>query len=147
MNNDLMSFAKEHSMNTVIRSIKPLMIVSGILTTTMVYAAIALAAALQSTFGESLNGPVAELIVRNWGVLIALVGLMLIHGAFNPSTRRLAILAASVSKVAFIALVLSNGSRYLEYGAGTAVAIDSLMVVLFSGYLAATRSIMNRVIE
>jgi hypothetical protein len=133
-------------MNTVIRYIKPLMIVSGILTTTMVYAAIAPAAALQSTFGESLSGPVAELIVRNWGVLIALVGLMLIHGAFNPSTRGLAILAASVSKVAFIALVLSNGSRYLAYGAGTAVAIDSLMVVLFSGYLAATRYSLNRVI-
>ena len=100
---------------------------------------IAPAAALQSTFGESLNGPVAELIVRNWGVLIALVGLMLIHGAFNPSTRRLAILAASVSKVSFIALVLSNGSRYLGYGAGTAVAVDGVMVILFGAYLAATR--------
>ena len=54
-------------MNTVIRYIRPLMIVSGILTTTMVYAVIAPAAALQSTFGESLNGPVEELIVRNWG--------------------------------------------------------------------------------
>src|SRR6185436_3703354 len=108
MNNDLTSLREEPSMNMVIRYIKPLMIVSGVLTTTMVYAAIAPAAALESTFGESLSGPVAELVVRNWGVLIALVGLMLIHGAFNPSTRSLALLAASVSKVAFIALVLSN---------------------------------------
>jgi len=147
MNNDLTSLREEPSMNMVIRYIKPLMIVSGVLTTTMVYAAIAPAAALESTFGESLSGPVAELVVRNWGVLIALVGLMLIHGAFNPSTRSLALLAASVSKVAFIALVLSNGSRYLGYGAGTAVMIDSVMVVLFGGYLVATRPSMNRVIE
>jgi len=127
-------------MNAIIRNIKPLMLVSGILTTTMLYAAVAPAAALQSTFGESLSGPLAEVIVRNWGVLIALVGAMLIDGAFNPSTRRLALFAASASKIAFIALVLSNGSRYLGYGAGTAVAVDSLTVVLFMGYLAATRS-------
>ena len=133
-------------MNAVIRFIKPLMIVSGILTTPMVYAAIAPAAALQSTFGESLSGPVAEIIVRNWGVLIALVGLMLIHGAFNASTRRMALLAASASKVAFITLVLSNGGRYLGYGAGTAVVIDSVMVMLFAGHLIATRPLTNRVI-
>src|SRR6187455_1681774 len=92
-------------MNAIIRNIKPLMLVSGILTTTMLYAAVAPAAALQSTFGESLSGPLAEVIVRNWGVLIALVGAMLIDGAFNPSTRRLALFAASASKIAFIALV------------------------------------------
>src|SRR5262245_65777412 len=105
MNNVRRPSAKELSMKTVIRSIKPLMIVSGILTTTMVYAAIAPAVALQSTFGESLSGPLAEVIVRNWGVLIALVGLMLIQGAFNPSTRRLALLQACASQLAFIALV------------------------------------------
>lgn len=134
-------------MNAIIRNIKPLMLVSGILTTTMLYAAVAPAAALQSTFGESLSGPLAEVIVRNWGVLIALVGAMLIHGAFNPSTRRLALVAASASKIAFITLVLSNGWRYLGHGAGTAVVIDSLMVGLFAGYLAATRPLVNRVIE
>lgn len=132
-------------MNAVIRLIKPLMIVSGILTTTMVSAAIAPSAALQSTFGESLSGPLAEVIVRNWGVLIALVGVMLIHGAFNPSTRRVALLAASASKVAFITLVLSNGGRYLGHGAGSAVVVDALMVMLFTGYLVATRPMANRV--
>jgi hypothetical protein len=126
-------------MNTIIRYIKPLMLVSGLLTTTMVYAAISPAAALESSFGESLSGPLAELIVRNWGVLIALVGLMLMHGAWHPSTRRLALVAAGVSKVAFISLVLSNGSRYLGYGAGTAVAVDSVMVILFAVYLVGTR--------
>jgi hypothetical protein len=122
-------------MTLITRNIKGLMLVSGGLTTTMLYAAVAPAAALESTFGESLNGPVAELIVRNWGVLIALVGAMLIHGAFNASTRRLAILAAIASKATFIALVLSNGTRYLAYGAGTAVVIDAIMVVMFTAYL------------
>jgi len=126
-------------MSLIVRYITPLMLVSGALTTTMIYAAIAPAAALQSTFGESLTGPTAELVVRNWGVLIAIVGLMLVHGAWYPATRRLALAAAITSKVAFISLVLSNGGRYLDHGAGTAVMVDSVMVLLFVAYLAATR--------
>ncbi len=51
-------------------SIKWIMIVSGLLTCTMVYAVIAPQAMLQSTFGETLEGPLALLIVRNWGALI-----------------------------------------------------------------------------
>jgi hypothetical protein len=43
------------------------MIVSGVLTMTMVYAALAPEAALRSTFGESVSGPVADIVVRNWG--------------------------------------------------------------------------------
>ena len=121
------------------RSIKPIMLISGVLTTTMIYAAISPSAALQSNFGESLNGPLAELIVRNWGVLIALVGLMLIYGAFDVASRRLALLVAAASKIAFIGLVLANGSRYLGYSAGIAVAIDAVMVVVFVIYLVTSR--------
>lgn len=121
----------------IARNIKGLMLVSGALTMTMVYAAGAPAAALQSTFGESLQGPVAEVVVRNWGLLIALMGGLLIHGAFNPQVRRAALLTAGASKVAFIALVLGSGTRFLAYGAGTAVAIDAVMVLLFAGYLLA----------
>jgi hypothetical protein len=124
-------------MNVITRNIKPIMLVSGVLTTTMIYAAVSPTAALQSTFGESLEGPVADLVVRNWGILIALVGGMLIYGAFDVGSRRMALLVAAASKVAFIALVLSNGSRYLGYSAGVSVAVDTVMVILFAVYLAA----------
>lgn len=127
-------------MNPLVRYIKPLMLFSGILTMSMIYAAVAPNAALQSTFGETLSGPLAELVVRNWGVLIALVGMMVIHGAYNPATRRLALTTAIISKVAFISLVLSNGWRFLEHGAGPAVAVDAAMVTLFVAYLGATRT-------
>jgi hypothetical protein len=126
-------------MNPIVRNNKWIMLVSGLLTTTMIYAAIAPAAALQSNFGESLQGPLAELIVRNWGILITLVGLMLIHAAFRPASRRVALVVAGASKLAFIALVLSNGSRYFAYGAGVAVVIDAVMVALFALYLVTAR--------
>jgi energy-converting hydrogenase Eha subunit E len=126
-------------MSVVVRKIKGIMLVSGALTTTMLYAALFPDAALQSTFGEQLSGPVAEMIVRNWGALIALVGIMLIYGAFNTATRELALLTAGTSKLAFIALVLANGSRYLSHGAGVAVVTDGIMVVLFIWYLLSVR--------
>src|SRR6187397_2342060 len=99
-------------MRWISAQIKWIMIVAGALTCTMVYAAIAPQAALLNTFGEALQGPVAEIVVRNWGALITLIGAMLIYGAFNPQVRSLALTVAGASKLVFIALVLSHGWRY-----------------------------------
>ena len=54
-------------MTFIARHIKWVMLVSGALTCTMAYAAIAPQAALRSTFGTTLEGPVADIVVRNWG--------------------------------------------------------------------------------
>ncbi len=116
-------------------SIKWIMLVSGALTCTMVYAAIAPQAMLQSTFGETLDGPLADLVVRNWGALIFLVGATLIYGAFNPAVRPLVLVVAAASKVVFIALVLANGNRYLRTQVGISIAVDSVMIVVFLLYL------------
>jgi hypothetical protein len=61
-------------MRWVVANIHRIMILSGLLTMTMIYAALAPEAALRSTFGESVSGPVADIVVRNWGAMIALVG-------------------------------------------------------------------------
>ena len=127
-------------MNIVTANIKWIMLVSGVLTCTMVYAAISPQAALRSTFGETLEGPLAEIVVRNWGALITLVGAMLVYGAFKPAVRPLALAVAGASKLVFIALVLSHGSRYLGHQAGIAIAVDLVWVVLFAIYLLGARS-------
>jgi hypothetical protein len=124
-------------MSAIAAHIRWIMILSGVLTSTMIYAAIAPEAALTATFGESLTGPVAHIVVRNWGALIALVGLMLIYGAFNPPVRPLVLTVAAVSKAVFIGLVLSEGSRYLAHQASIAVAVDTAMVLVFGWYLLA----------
>jgi len=64
-----------------------------------------------------------------------------IYGAFNPAVRTFALTVAGLSKVAFIALVLSHGSRYLGHQAGIAVFIDLVWVVLFAWYLLSGRSV------
>lgn len=114
-------------------NIKWIMIISGGLTCTMLYAAIAPQAALQSTFGETLEGPLAEIIVRNWGILITLVGVLLIYGGFSPPTRPIALAVAGLSKAAFITLILMHGGQYLSR-AGLVVAVDSVWVIVFALY-------------
>lgn len=126
-------------MTLIHRHIKTLMLVSGLLTTTMIYAVFSPAGALEASFGEPLEGQAAELVVRNWGALITVVGLMLIHGAFDAASRTVALLAACASKTVFIGLVLSNGTRYVGHGAGTAVAVDAVMVILFVTFLVSSR--------
>ena len=115
--------------------IKPVMLIAGLLTSTMLYAAIAPQAALLSTFGEGLTGPLTEIVVRNWGALIGLVGFMLIYGAHDPPSRRLALIVAALSKAVFVSLVFVNGGRYLEQ-ARVAVVVDTMFVILFVWYLA-----------
>ena len=126
-------------MQAITANIKWIMLVAGTLTCTMIYAAIAPQAALRGTFGETLEGPLAEIVVRNWAVLITLIGAMLIYGAYHAAVRPLVLVVAAVSKLIFIALVLAQGSRYLGQQAGIAIALDAVWVVLFTTYLVATR--------
>jgi hypothetical protein len=126
-------------MSWVVANIHRIMIVSGLLTMTMIYATLAPEAALRSTFGESVSGPVADIVVRNWGALIALVGATLIYAARKPAVRPLALTVAGASKAVFIALVLSHGGHFLGYQAGIAVLVDVLWVLVFAAYLLAVR--------
>lgn len=89
-------------MHWIVGGMKWIMLVSGVLTCTMRYAAISPRAAIRSTFGVSLDGPVADIAVRNWGVLIGLVGATLLYGAFNTVARPLILTVAGASKVVFI---------------------------------------------
>jgi len=125
-------------MNKLIGNIRAVMVVSGLLTLTMLQAALSPDAAMASTFGAAIEGPHAEVVVRNWGVLIALMGGMLVYGAFRPHVRRMALAVAGLSKLAFIVLLLAHGREFLAHAAGIAIAADAVMVVLFAIYLAAT---------
>src|SRR6266487_1825345 len=130
-------------MNWIVKPIKWIMLISGILTATMFYDAIAPDAALRSAFGQGPDGPLAELIVRNWGVLVGLVGLMLIYGAFVPPARRLVLSVAALSKAAFVILLLTVGHDYLGQRIGLALWVDGLQALLFVAYLLSTRHVVR----
>jgi nucleoside recognition membrane protein YjiH len=132
---------EEFTMPWIVANMKWIMVLCGLLTSTMIYAAISPAKALESTFGQSLSGPLAELIIRNWAVLIAMGGGMLVYAAFRPLVRPLVLVFTGIGKAFFVALVLRHGGQYLQHQAGIAVVTDSLMVILFAWYLLASSSL------
>lgn len=123
-------------MTFISKHIKWIMLVSGALTCTMAYAIISPQAALLATFGETLAGPLAELIVRSWGGLIVLMGVMLIHAATRPLYRPLVLTVAGLGKLFFITLVLTYG--YGEHAMLT-VLFDGAMVLIYLTYLLSLR--------
>lgn len=125
-------------MNWIVVHIKWIMLIAGALTCTMLYPALAPQAALQTTFGATLEGPVADVVVRNWGALIALVGAMLIYGAFHSPVRPLVLVVASASKLVFMGLVLSHGTLFLGR-TGVALMVDGVALILFAGYFLGAR--------
>jgi SAM-dependent methyltransferase len=56
----------EAFMSWAVVNLHRIMILSGLLTMTMIYAALAPEGALRSMFGENVSGPVADIVVRNW---------------------------------------------------------------------------------
>lgn len=121
-------------MKLITAQIKWIMLASGVITCTLFYAAIAPQDALNFFFGDSLQGQLSEIIVRNWGALITLVGVIQIYGAFKSRSRALILVISIISKSLFVSLVLIYGKQYLGQ-AGIAVVIDLVMVGLFVAYL------------
>ncbi|MEL7185358.1 MAG: hypothetical protein AAFN50_02840 [Pseudomonadota bacterium] len=121
-------------MNLITNNIKWIMLVSGMLTASLLAAAVAPTWTLMMMFGESLDGALSNIIVRNWGALVGLVGLLLIYGAFDSSVRKPVLLVAAFSKITFIGLVFLYGGEYLSKVA-VSVAFDTLVVLLFILYL------------
>lgn len=122
-------------MRFFVEKFKWVMLVCGLLTCTMFLGFVSPRVSLESNFGETLSGPLAEMIVRNWSALIGMVGIMLIYGAFRPAVRNFALVIAGISKLIFVGLVLACGRQYLGHGVGIAVVADVIMVTLFAAYL------------
>jgi hypothetical protein len=119
----------------LVANMKWILLVSGVLTCSMIQTALAPHGQMRTFFGETLEGAAAELVVRSWGVLIALGGGMLIYAAFHAPSRPLALGFTGLGKLTFIGLVLLHGGTYLDDQAGVAVVADSVMVLLFAVYL------------
>lgn len=91
-------------------------------------------------FGVSeLEEPFTEIVVRNWGALIGMVGTLLIFGGFRPHSRNLILVIAAASKSVFIALNLLIGIDYLSSSL-FAIVLDSVFVVLYVLYLLGNQS-------
>ena len=125
----------DNPMRFFVEKFKWVMLISGLLTCTMFLGLFSPRMQLENNFGQTLTGPVAEVLVRNWSALIGMIGVMLIYGAFRPAVRKFVLVIASVCKIIFITLILIYGREFLSHGLGTAVVADAVMILLYAGYL------------
>jgi hypothetical protein len=122
-------------MDLIVGNFKWVMLVGGLITLSMLSAAVAPRLTFRMMFGDEPQGPLALLLARNWGALIGLTGAMLVWGAFHPEARTLVLLVAGASKLTFIALVLSHPPYRAK--ALAPLLVDGLLVALFAAYLLA----------
>lgn len=108
------------------------MVFSGALTLTMLLPEFPPAIAGRAMFEGLVADGVAPLLFSNWRILIGLSGVLLIAGAFFVPLRAPALIFAALSKMGFIALVLTRG---YQDSLGPAVIVDSVMVLLFAAFL------------
>jgi len=119
----------------IVDHIRIILTVSGLLTASMLQFTIAPRRAMRSTFGEVLDGPLADVVVRGWGLLIALTGGMLLWAAFHPETRTLAVGAALISKIFYMGQLVAHRDRFLKGFAGLTVIIDLVMAALLGAWM------------
>jgi hypothetical protein len=122
-------------MRVFISNFKWLMLICGLLTCTMLTGLLSPEASLQSNFGETLLTGPENVVVRSWSALIGLMGIMLIYGAFNPEVRKFSLVIAGINKIIFIGLILIFGRQYIQFGLGTAIVADAIMILVFAVYL------------
>ncbi|EGM79034.1 hypothetical protein Rhein_0892 [Rheinheimera sp. A13L] len=125
-------------MDFILRNFKWLMLLSGVLTSTMLYGLFAPQAALQSMFGSSFDGELESLIIRSWSALVGLIGLMLIYGAFNEKHRVFAATVAAISKLIFVVLLFIYGQSFLQKAA-PAIGMDLMVVACTLVFLIAVK--------
>lgn len=121
-------------MSKFVSNFKWIMLICGVLTCSMFLGLFSPEASLNSNFGETLVTGPENILVRGWSALIGLTGIMLIYGAFKPALRAYSLVIAGISKTIFVILFLSFGSQYLNFGAGAAVIVDIVMILLFVLY-------------
>jgi len=128
-------------MSILVDNMQWVLLVCGLLTLSMIQAVFAPRATMRAYFGEAPDSKAADLLMRNWGMLVAAGGALLVYAAFAPEARPVALIYVGVTKLAFISLVLMAGGAFLKKQAGLAVVVDGVMVVLFAAYLFATQAI------
>jgi hypothetical protein len=110
-----------------------ILLVSGIITSSMLAAVVAPRLVFQQFFGTILDGPLGNAIMRNWGLVIGMSGLLLVYAAYDETVRTPIMLFSIVGKLFFAMQVFAAGST-LKAARGGAI-IDLVIGILFSAYL------------
>ena len=85
-------------------------------------------------YGAAPTEVVGIALVRHWGLLVFLVGVLLIYAAFHPEMREPITVVAAVEKIGFGLGILGTSLRRHPIAAGIAVG-DTLIPIVYVLYL------------
>ena len=80
-------------------------------------------------YGIELEGENLSILMRHRGVLLAIVGMALIYGAFKPELRLFVIALALISKIAFIFLTFSASDYSPEIKKVALIDVGSMVLL------------------
>ena len=83
-----------------------------------------------------LKDEVTIFIVRHWGLLIGIVGLLIICSVHNPAIRPTILIAAVIEKTVIVWMILKNIKKEFTKGLRGILVFDTICVVLYLLYLA-----------
>lgn len=115
--------------------IKPILLVSGIATASMIAAFLAPALVLDQLFVAAPKDAVSLAVTRHWGVLVFCFGVLLIYAAFRAQSRQAVLAVTIVEKIALVAGLLLLPLE-LHSGAYVVAASDATFSLLYILYLA-----------
>ena len=116
------------------KTIKPFLIIFGIITAILVLVAVSpkswVENLLKLEFFEEY-----KILIQHWGILIFLVGLFMFLSAFITAWRFPIILFATIEKIFIVLLYIVNLQYKFSEGFSLAAVIDSIIVIYFLIYL------------
>ena len=117
------------------RYIKPILVVTGIITASMIVAFFAPAIVLNQLFAEPPSDAVSLAITRHWGLLVFCFGGLLVWSAYRPEIRKPVLVFTIVEKVALVLGILLLPLP-LKSGAYVAAGTDATFSIIYLLYLA-----------
>jgi len=124
-------------MTWIVSNIDWILVVSGILTCPAFVQAVAPRFGMRTLFGEEVNTSAALLIIRSWGAMVFVSGLLLIYAAYQPSDRAPILFYSSTVKFGVAGLVFAGGANYRTKQIFKIGVADLVMALLFVWYLGA----------
>jgi hypothetical protein len=117
------------------RYIKPILIVTGLITASMTAAVFAPALVLDQLFAEPPSDAVTLAVMRHWGLLVFCFGGLLVWAAYRPDLRKPVLVFTIVEKVALVLGILLLPLA-LKSGAYVAASTDATLSIVYLLYLA-----------
>ena len=124
---------KNKGMTMIGRYIKPILLVTGIATASMIAAFFAPEMVLGQLFAEPPTDAVSLAVTRHWAVLVFCFGALLVYAAYRRESRQPILIATIVEKIVLVAglLLLPLQLRSGGYVVAASDASFSLLYVLY----------------